>query len=177
MSDDGSQDPVAETGKFLWEVHRYTNEYIRFADTKAAFIAGVSTALIGGLVGSSLFDSCFRTKLCLWTGIQWAGVFGLFSLVASLGLSVAAIRPRLWNNASVGFIFWGSIKGHRTARNFTHAVQGLSTLERTAAISDHLFVLAGIADRKYAYVDRALFAGVIGGALTGTVLFMQHAWR
>jgi hypothetical protein len=177
MNEDNIMECETDNSDFLWEVHRYTNEYIRFADTKAAFIAGVSTALIGSLVGSSLFDSCFRTTLCLWSKLQILGAVGLILLATSLALSIAAIRPRLWNNTSVGFIFWGSIIGHGSARHFAQALHGLSAKERSIAISDHLFVLAFIANRKFAYVDRALYAGVIGGAVTGAVLFMQHAWR
>lgn len=177
MTVNNGHEPDTETSAFLWEVHRYTNEYIRFADTKAAFIAGASTALIGSLVTSSIFDSCFRSTPYLWSKLQWTGVFGLLLLAASLALSITAIRPRLWNKTSVGFIFWGSIVGHRTALQFTEEVRGLSARDRAVAISDHLFVLATIARRKYAYVDWALFAGVAGGALAGAVLFIQHARR
>jgi hypothetical protein len=177
VSEDITPEPPTETSDFLWEVHRYTNEYIRFADTKAGFIAGVSAALVGSLVASSLFDSCFRMSFNQWSKMQWTGVLGMLLLSVSLALSIAAIRPRLWNPTSVGFIFWGSIAGHGSARRFTHAVHRLTEQEKNTAISDHLFVLAGIAKRKYAYVDYALYAGVAGGALTCVVLFVQHAWK
>jgi hypothetical protein len=129
-------DTAESTDQFLWKVHQYTNEYIRFADTKAAFIAAVSTALIGSLVSSSIFDSCFRRTLCLWTKLQWAGIAGLMLVVTALALSVAAIRPRLWNRTSVGYIFWESVAGHRTAQEFSHAVCKLPAEDRTTAISD-----------------------------------------
>jgi hypothetical protein len=167
----------SDVDEFLWEVHNYTNEYIRFADTKAAFIAGASSALIGSLVASSLFDSCFRITLCQWSKTQWIGFAGLLFLAFSLALSVTATRPRLWNNARVGFIYWGSIVGHKTAGSFTRAFHDLSVRERSAALSNHLFVLARIAERKYAFVDRALYSGIAGGSLAGISLFMQHAWR
>ena len=32
---------------FLWNVHSYTNEYIRFADAKAAFVVTIAAALVG----------------------------------------------------------------------------------------------------------------------------------
>jgi hypothetical protein len=163
------------TEDFLWEVHKYTNEYIRFADTKAAFIAGVSTALIGSLVASSLFNSCLRTTPWSWSKLQWTAAVGLSLLAISVGCSIAVIRPRLWNKVSVGYIFWGSIAGHVTAPNFTRAVQKLNQTERSCAISDHLFVLASIAKRKYGYVDRGLYFGIGGGTLTAIVLFMRHA--
>lgn len=174
MPDDHASD---STNDFLWEVHKYTNEYIRFADTKAAFTAGASTALIGSLVASSLFDSAFCTAPCHWSKLQWMGMVALILLALSIGLSVAAIRPRLWNNRSVGFIFWGSIVGHETARNFAHAVQGLTRQEMMNSISEHLFVIATIAKRKYAYVDRSIYAGVAGGVIAAVVLFAQHALK
>jgi hypothetical protein len=177
VNDDPFPDPKESTSDFLWEVHKYMNEYIRFADTKAAFIAAAATALIGSLVASSLFDSSFRTSPCLWSKLQWMGIVSLLLLIVSLGFSIAAIRSRLWNKTSVGYIFWGSIAGHGSMLQFTRAVHELSLLGMTNAISDHLFVLSSIAKRKYGYVDWALSVGVAGGALAGIVLFVQHATR
>jgi hypothetical protein len=165
------------TNDFLWEVHKYTNEYIRFADTKAAFVAGVSTALIGSLVESSLFDSAFCVAPCHWSKLQWVGILAIVLLALSIGLNIAAIRPRLWNNRTVGFIFWGSICGHETAHAFTHAVRGLTTDEMTKSLSEHLFILASIAKRKFEYVDRSIYAGVAGGVLASIVLFAKHATK
>jgi hypothetical protein len=48
---------------------------------------------------------------------------------------------------------------------------------RTTAISDHLFMLAAVARRKYAYVKLAIYTGTPGAALAGIALFMQHALR
>jgi hypothetical protein len=95
---------------FLWQVHEYTNEHIRFADTKAAFIVAASTALISALVASLILDSLLRRALSVWSGSQWIAAFGLLLLSASVVLGVVAIRPRLWNKTPVGFIFLG---GHR----------------------------------------------------------------
>lgn len=177
MNDNPFPDPNESTSNFLWEVHKYTNEYIRFADTKAAFIAGASAALIGAMVASSLFDAMFLTTPCLWSKLQWMGIVALLLLAASLVLSVAAIRPRLWNKTDIGYIFWGSIAGHGSMLQFTRSVHELSLKGMSNAISDHLFVLSFIAKRKYAYVDWALSVGVAGGALACTVLFVQHATR
>jgi hypothetical protein len=165
------------TDQFLWEVHKYTNEYIRFADTKAAFIAGTSTALIGYLVSSSIFDSCLRKTPCAWSKLQYLGFAGLLLLTATFVLSVVAIRPRLWNKTSVGFIFWDSVAGHGSHQPFSHAVRELTAQARTTALSEHLFVLATVAKRKYTYVSWATNAGIAGGVLAGFVLFLQHALR
>ena len=177
MSGDGSHKVDPQTAEFVWNVHSYTNEYIRFADTKAAFTAGAATALIGGVVASSIFDSSLRVPLYQWSLLQWLALVGLLFLSISLWLCIAAIRPRLWNDTPVGFIFWNSIVAHGTAKQFTRAVHDLTERERSDAATDHLFILASIAKRKFECVDRAIYAGVIGGALAGIALFIQHAYR
>jgi len=171
----GTREKNDSTERFLWEVHKYTNDYIRFADTKAAFVAAASTALIGALVGSSALDSCFRIRP--GTVLQCGALAALLLLAASLILSVLAIRPRLWNHTSVGYIFWESIKGHKTAQAFSQAISELPASGRTTAISDHLFILASVATRKYGFVKWAIHAGIAGGLLAGIVLFTQHALK
>ena len=165
------------TDRFLWDIHKYTNDYIRFADTKAAFVVAASTALVGTLVSSSIFESCFRRTPCQWSPLQWVALVGLLLLTASLFLSVSAVRPRLWNKTSIGYIFWESIAGHGSPQEFSRAVGELPARMRTRAISDHLFVLATVAKRKYAYVKLAIYTGLPGAALAGIALFMQHELR
>jgi hypothetical protein len=169
--------PESDLETFLWEVHKYTNEYIRFADTKAVFTAGATTALIGGLAASSVFDSCLKVSFCQWSVLQRIGFAGLLLLSAAVALSIAAIRPRLWNKTPLGFIFWNSIAVHGSAIQFTRAVHNSTDKERCEAVSNHLFVLASIAKRKYAYVAWAIYTAVLGGSLAGTALFLQHAYR
>ena len=166
-----------EVREFLWNVHKYTNEYIRFADTKAGFTAGAVTALIGGLVASSILDSCLRMSVCRWSILQWLCVLGVLLLSISLALCIGAIRPRLWNNTPAGYIFWGSIVGHGSAHQFTDKVHNLTETDRSRMVSEHLFTLASIAKRKYEYVDLAIIVGVAGGVLAGVTLFLQHALR
>ena len=38
-----------DQNEFFWKVHSYTNEYIRFADTKAELVIGWTLALVGAL--------------------------------------------------------------------------------------------------------------------------------
>jgi hypothetical protein len=60
LSKAGETDDANSLEDFLWQVHEYTNEYIRFADTKAAFIVAASTALIGTSISSLILDSFLR---------------------------------------------------------------------------------------------------------------------
>jgi hypothetical protein len=135
----------------------------------------VSTALITALVSSSVFDSSFRQNLCDWTVYLWIACGGLLLLVCSLLSGVMAIRPRLWNKAFPGYIFWDSVLAHKTPEQFAVSLSELSDGERTRQVSDHLFLLARIAKRKYTLVAFGFLSGTIGGLLTGLVLLLRRA--
>jgi hypothetical protein len=162
---------------FLWQVHQYTNEYIRFADAKAGFIAAAASALIGTSISSSVLDSFLLKAPSLWYWSQWLALIGLLILSLSTICSLAVIWPRLWNKTRIGFVFWESIAGHRSAVNFSQAIHKATGQERTASIADHLFILGTVAKRKYLYVRYALWLGVPGGGLTAIALFLQHGLK
>ena len=162
---------------FLWDVHRYTNEYIRFADTKAAFVAGVDAALIGTAVSASLFDSCLRQTPCHWSVALWFGIAGVIPLCLSIAFGVAAIVPRLWHNATHGFIYWDSVVAHGSPKNFGHAFAALPSDGMTSELTNHIFVLGAIAKKKYGFVRMAVRSSVVGCVLTGTAILLQHALK
>jgi hypothetical protein len=176
-SNTGEAEEANSLEAFLWQVHEYTNEYIRFADTKAAFIAAASTALIGTCISSTILDSSLRKSPCAWYWSQWTAAAGLVLLSVSVLLSLWAIRPRLWNKTPIGFIFWESIGGHTSASAFSQAIHKTTAHVRTNAIAEHLFILASIAKRKYACVNYAMWLGIGGGALTAIALFLQHGLK
>jgi hypothetical protein len=175
----GQNRPDADAASaFLWDVHRYTNEYIRFADTKAAFIATACTALIGSLVASSMFESCCRSSFNGMTDIQWFAALALVLLSFAVLIAVWSIRPRLpGRNPSGGFIFWESVTAHSSAASFTKAFARLSEADRTKALAEHVFVLASIAKRKYTLVGWAVWLGLPGGLIAPVVVLLKHALR
>lgn len=162
---------------FLWEVHKYTNEYIHFADTKAAFIAGVDAALIGTAVSTSLFDSCFRQTPCHWPVAVWLGIVGVILLALSIGFCVSTIIPRLRHNATHGFIYWDSIVAHGSPQTFREAFVALSSDGILAELANHIFVLGTISKRKYRFVREAVRSCVVGCVLTGIAVWLQHALK
>jgi hypothetical protein len=162
---------------FLWDVHKYTNEYIRFADTKAAFMAGVDAALIGTAVSSSLYDSCLRQTPCHWSAAVWLGISGIIPLGLSIAFCVSTIVPRLWHNVIHGFIYWDSVLAHGSPKQFIQAYDALSPESMTHELANHVYVLASIAKKKYGFVRRAVWSGVVGGVLTGAAVWLQHALK
>src|SRR5262249_7698300 len=45
----GSTSDEAAKREFLWHTHEYVNEYVRFADTKAALAGAIASTLVGAL--------------------------------------------------------------------------------------------------------------------------------
>ncbi len=97
---------------FLWNVHSYINEYIRFADTKAELVIGWITAITGGLLAVQFQK---KLNLCHMAGIASSIGFGL--LVLSFVFAFLVLLPRLRTSQPKGFIFWRSIRasGSRTS--------------------------------------------------------------
>jgi hypothetical protein len=162
---------------FLWDVHRYTNEYIRFADTKAAFVAGVDAALIGAAVSSSLYDSCLHQPLCHWSAVIWVAIVGITLLSVSIGFCVTTIIPRLGHNVVHGFIYWDSVLAHGSAKQFILAYDALGPETKRHEIANHIYVLASIAEKKYRFVRLAMQSGGVGWVLTAVAVWLQHALK
>jgi hypothetical protein len=178
---DGEISTVASTESdawvesFLWDVQRYTNDYIKFADTKAAFTIAASTGLSGSLVASQIFDALLRHGSADMSSLQLLSILALVFLVSSIVTCVWAIRPRVWSNAKPGFIFWESVKLHGTAHNYLRALKEASAAHREKALSEQTFILASIAQQKYRFVGIGLLLFSIGGGLAGLALFISHA--
>ena len=160
---------------FLWEVHRYINEYIRFADTKAAFLMTAASAIVGALVSTGVVDKIFtKSAPTAWSFTTWLALTGLAFLTASVSCGVFAIKPRLWGRATVGLIFWESILRHGTSDMY-HAALVSASSGREKAISDHIYVLSALAQRKYDFVKFSVYLAIPGGLLAGMSIFLHHA--
>lgn len=146
---------------FAWNVHSYLNGYIKFGDTKAALICGLTGPLVFGLVG-----------LKSWTlGLDVAsglglGAIGLFSI--SFCASFLAIWPNLMTTKTQrvselpslkdaerkerpakGFIYWKHILAHTNANTYAKEVEKLPAEEEVTHVGHHCHELAEIVDRKY----------------------------
>lgn len=98
---------IEERLEFLWKVHGYTNDYIRFADTKAGLIAGTVLAVIGAIVAAHPFDSISETPIGQQHYRVWFAAAAVGILVTSFVSAILAIRPRLKSDIPKGFIFLG----------------------------------------------------------------------
>lgn len=162
---------------FLWKVHSYTSDYIRLADTKA----GAVIAWCGGLIGvlfASHTHHCFTHTTFAWTGgdlvttlVAFASAFAFILLGVAVLFAFIGIKPRLWSSEKrteeqKGYIYWGDITLHRTEEQFRTEVSTLNADGLSGKCAEHAHVLAGIASKKYWWVNWSLWIAFAGSILS-----------
>jgi hypothetical protein len=194
---------VAEAGvskiflEYLWKVHDYTNNDIRFADTKAVMSIGFCSALISGMFAAKL-QRFILTGPSL-TNIRWyetlMGIGTALSLLMLGGAvlsSVWAFIPRLWDrrlptwwlrvkhafwrtpSTTTGFMYWEHIRAHHSPHLFWQQATQLREEELAEKIAEHLFVLSCVCTDKYLCLTRSVLLAVPGGLLAAVVLLFAH---
>jgi hypothetical protein len=170
--------PPSDNGKdrldFLWKIHGYINDYIRFADNKAAFVTASVVVLIGAVVSSGVFDGLGQIPRENWPIHVWCSVGALAFLLLAFLFALWGIKPRLHSTIPKGFIYWGSVLEHKKDTAYATECHTLTADELELNVSRHIFVLAGICNRKYFWVHLAMWTGAIGGMLAGSVLLAAH---
>lgn len=157
--------------EFQWNVHSYINEYIRYADTKAALVIAYASAMIGLLYTKGLHKAfaehvikSWHTQACLS-----AAAFGFLSI--SIILAAYCVVPRLRTHGNKGFIFWTDICRHGTSDNYGNAVSTLCSSDYSNQLSMHIFFLAGVAESKFRIVNWSCWT-VLFGSVVGVYLIL-----
>jgi hypothetical protein len=155
------------TEDFLWKVHSYTNDYIRFADTKAAVVIAWASALVSGLYGLKAHHFLAPAKFdtadpALWPTLQ-GGLAATAFLFLGLAfvMAMAVVMPRLWTKKTTGFIFWEDILGHVSGTALLNDLE--RSQETKKHLADHLFQIAQISRRKYRRLRWAIGFSLVGG--------------
>jgi Family of unknown function (DUF5706) len=169
---------------FLWQVHSYQNEYIRFADTKAALCIAWSTALISALYSAEIHRESGTSNVYLATSVLAASV-----LLAGFLLGILAIVPRVRlprHNAKIkadeatkvreqktGLIYWGEVQRLADVSQYEQAVSDADASDLANQVARHVFVLSKIAIVKYRFVNLSIAALACGSLLTVVVLVLK----
>lgn len=167
---EGKGSSTASGQAFQWSVHSYINEYIRYADTKAALVIAYASAMIGVLYARGLHKTFTEHAIGTWSLRVYLSA-GAFSLLAvSILLAACSVAPRLSTHGDRGFVFWDDIRRHDSPDSYNGALCSLSSEDLTSQLSTHIFSLSGIAKNKFRLVGFSSWTALIGSAVAGFLL-------
>lgn len=153
---------------FAAHVHGYVNNYITFADQKAAFVFAAATALL------SYLNSQGGTVAWLKPPIAWS-LLDTLACISSMGLltavicSLATILPR-FHATRTGIVYWKSIAALSGPEEYLQRVPRQDRRALDDALLEHIFDLSRICCRKYRPLNVGILAGSVG--LAAGVLFV-----
>ena len=141
----------------LWKVLEHTNDWLRFADTKAAgALAGAG--VLGGLAANALLDDTTHLR----TDALWFVIAGLACLLVSTGLAVFVIVPRLSVGEPTSLIYYEHVARKYKNNADAHHRDLKEMLGDDAALGKQLanqvWANATVARQKYLYSSWSLLA-------------------
>lgn len=157
--------------EFLWNVHGYVNEYIRFADTKATIALAIAGS-IASTVLAKVHDG-LGGGMGAWGLLQWSAVLSMMLLGLSALTAAWVVVPTRGENQRKGFLYWVRIRKHESPESYATAAEALPDAQQSKEIAEHIYVLAGIASDKYLWLNISMWLGLPGaiiGALTLALL-------
>ena len=141
----------------LWKVLEHTNEWLRFADTKATGSLAAS-GVIGGLASNALLNDTQR----LPASVLWFIIPGLAALLVASGLAVYVIIPRLRVGEPTSLIYYEHVARAYKGDPAAHEKDLLHLLGTEEALgtqlANQIWANATVARTKYLYSSWSLLA-------------------
>jgi len=139
-------------------VHSYLWSAVTFADQKAGFLFASSSAFLGYLMSDGMLRQ-LRYPASPW--LRWIAASSLIFLVASIGLAINVVMPRLGGRSS-GLIYFRAIAGRKLREHYVSDV--LSSAENTlnTSLVEHSYELAKICTLKYHCLRIGIWVGLLG---------------
>lgn len=193
---DGNANKSDEQAKsqveFLWKVHDYLGDNIKFSDTKAAFLVAFSSGLIASLVTHEFTGALhpWNTSKPVEKIVVGLAYFGFAALAVSISLAMLSVLPRLWTEskpkATAGRIlrapfawawhvifpkrsdrpkrplFWEDITAFENNAAYIEFAGKLAYSDQIAAIGNNIHIRAGICQRKFRLVNASIFFALLG---------------
>jgi hypothetical protein len=148
--------------------HMYLLAYMQLADAKAAVFMAITSGAIAYIVGHYGFGwlklEDIRLHLILLP-------ISTILLTFSAGSAFAVIVPRIGHAG--GIIHFRAVANRRSAKKFVSDVLATSQSQMFEEQMTYCYELARICTRKYRWLDRSLWSGVLGyAALLATMVFL-----
>lgn len=156
-------------------VHQYVNEYIRFADTKAAFLFAFVSGVIGFLFSKEMFIDINICRLFNLDLFVWLAFLGTLGLVVAGIFSFLVIKPQLFPRKQNGLIFWETVANYLNAKTYTAEVLALTDDGIVAQLIDHTYQLSLVARNKYRWLAWGIWSAGLATLLWSLALIIGSA--
>jgi hypothetical protein len=156
-----------------WEIYKYINDQIRFADTKAAALLAANGVLTAALIGVLKDkDAFFRSH----TFVLLLAAVGLLGLLASAGCCLMCIVPRLSTGGPRSLIFFDHIALFTGPDTYANSAETMADARQAfQEITRQVWANARVASRKHRWVARAV-RWFVPGLLFATIFAIAVAW-
>lgn len=150
----------AHHGEFASFHEQYVRNYIQLADAKAGLCFGLISAVLGYLVSRDNVQPLILKPSC-------TAEFGIAStamlfLLAAAACAFAVIAPRLSSPTREGIIFFGAVARRASGNDYVKDVASRSPEELTALRLKHCFDTSKVCDRKYGFLNAAIWLALPG---------------
>lgn len=159
---------------FAMHVHSYISHYVALADTKAAFVLGLATALLGYLDSLENLHATTRwlKSPTAWGMLDAAACLSTVGLLAATALALATVVPRLRRTRPApasgrsghGIVYWRDIAAHGDPGAYCETVAQSDASTLNAALLEQVFQIAVICHRKYRTLSWGTWSAAIGVA-------------
>jgi hypothetical protein len=158
------------TFEFAKFVNVHTTDYIRMADGKAAILVTLLSANLLVLVqkaGQYIAEGHTAWRLALVL------VAVLFATI-SLSIAIHVIRPRTFQNAKKGHLFWEDITAQDKAI-YAESFQQMKVTEICRELGDHNHNLANSAIRKFKWLRIGFVMAMVSVGFSAAIILLTSA--
>ncbi|EPM8107719.1 Pycsar system effector family protein [Enterococcus hirae] len=138
--------------------NKYLNDYIQFADTKAAIFISIN-----GIVLGYIFSQLNKLKsINIMETNQFFLVLSIFLLLIAYVFLFLVIFPRRKFKSGNGIIFWYDVSTYKEPSKYVEKVENIDNDELVNAITEQNFYLSKTAQKKYNSLFWSLLFSFIG---------------
>lgn len=143
--------------EFTRHVHAYVNDYVRFADEKAAFIVTFASASLAFLHTQNLLPAL---------GLD-VSLIGLLRFLAATGLGLSilfamwVVLPRR-RGGSQGLVFWLAIAARQSPEAYESSLRTASREVLESELERHTHEVSVVCAAKYQRLAWAMYIGCVG---------------
>lgn len=168
--------PIDRAIESMWLTYSNINDLIKFADVKAGAILALNGVVLSIILKDSISNKIFLLDNFLFAIFLYLGILsGILSIITS----IYSLKPNMSRDTHSLIYFRSIYKKYNSILDYNKAVLDVFSCELTALsqISDEVWLISGIAFRKFNIVNWAiwfLLGETISFALAGTILLIYN---